>query len=136
MVILSSSLSWYTYYHCTARRGKCPEPYTREETHPVNLPAEVSTRNVLPKHGRDWRRFIRAGTHSRIAHLLLPNALSALRTRPSRSGNDVIAKLALRDRSYRQRVSPHWRRAGLTSARSKFEMRRGWYPGWVCVKRK
>lgn len=22
----------YTYYHCTGYRGKCPEPYTREET--------------------------------------------------------------------------------------------------------
>jgi site-specific DNA recombinase len=43
----------YVYYHCTGNRGKCPEPYTREET----LAGEFSSilRDlVIPRPVLDW----------------------------------------------------------------------------------
>jgi len=43
----------YVYYHCTGNRGKCREPYTRQETlarHFANLLKEL----VIPQPILDW----------------------------------------------------------------------------------
>src|SRR5215467_9840078 len=43
----------YLYYHCTGNRGKCPEPYTRQEVLTgefVNILQEL----VIPQPILDW----------------------------------------------------------------------------------
>ena len=43
----------YVYYHCTGYRGKCPEPYTREEALVNHFSGQL--RNlVLPAVVLDW----------------------------------------------------------------------------------
>jgi DNA invertase Pin-like site-specific DNA recombinase len=43
----------YVYYHCTGHRGKCPEPYTRQETL-VNEFAGALGELVVPPEVLDW----------------------------------------------------------------------------------
>jgi DNA invertase Pin-like site-specific DNA recombinase len=43
----------YVYYHCTGHRGKCPEPYTRQETL-VNEFAGTLGELVVPQEVVDW----------------------------------------------------------------------------------
>jgi site-specific DNA recombinase len=43
----------YIYYHCTGHRGKCPEPYTRQEVL-VNEFAGVLSELVVPREVLDW----------------------------------------------------------------------------------
>ena len=43
----------YVYYHCTGHRGKCPEPYTRQETL-VNDFASTLGDLVIPPEILDW----------------------------------------------------------------------------------
>ena len=43
----------YLYYHCTGNRGKCPEPYTREEILTDKF-AAVLQELVIPKAILDW----------------------------------------------------------------------------------
>jgi DNA invertase Pin-like site-specific DNA recombinase len=43
----------YVYYHCTGHRGKCPEPYTRQETL-VNEFASTLGELVVPQEVLDW----------------------------------------------------------------------------------
>ena len=45
----------YVYYHCTGYKGKCPEPYTREEQLQQEL-ATVLGELVVPKAITDWLR--------------------------------------------------------------------------------
>src|ERR1700676_3868583 len=41
------------YYHCTGYRGKCPEPYTREETLVNRLSGQLRAL-VIPPAVLDW----------------------------------------------------------------------------------
>jgi DNA invertase Pin-like site-specific DNA recombinase len=43
----------YVYYHCTSNRGKCPEPYTRQEDLSVQF-ANVLEELVIPGAVLDW----------------------------------------------------------------------------------
>jgi hypothetical protein len=43
----------YVYYHCTGHRGKCPEPYTRQESL-VNEFAGTLGELVVPQEVLDW----------------------------------------------------------------------------------
>ena len=43
----------YLYYHCTGNRGKCPEPYTRQETLTGQF-AQVLQELVIPQPILDW----------------------------------------------------------------------------------
>ncbi len=43
----------YTYYHCTGNRGKCPEPYTRQETLTGEF-ASILRDLVIPKPVLEW----------------------------------------------------------------------------------
>ena len=43
----------YVYYHCTGKRGKCPEPYTRQELL-VNEFAAVLGELVIPEEILNW----------------------------------------------------------------------------------
>ena len=38
----------YVYYHCTGYRGKCPEPYTREEVLAEQLAAGLRELVIPP----------------------------------------------------------------------------------------
>ncbi|MGD1094607.1 MAG: recombinase family protein [Bryobacteraceae bacterium] len=43
----------YVYYHCTGNRGKCPEPYTRQETLSAEF-AHVLRELVIPPPVLEW----------------------------------------------------------------------------------
>jgi site-specific DNA recombinase len=43
----------YVYYHCTGNRGKCPEPYTREENLTKTF-ATILKELVIPQPILDW----------------------------------------------------------------------------------
>ena len=43
----------YVYYHCTGHRGKCPEPYTRQETLTNEFASTLGTL-VIPTPILDW----------------------------------------------------------------------------------
>jgi DNA invertase Pin-like site-specific DNA recombinase len=43
----------YVYYHCTGNRGKCPEPYTRQETLTGEF-ANILRDLVIPQPVLDW----------------------------------------------------------------------------------
>jgi hypothetical protein len=43
----------YVYYHCTGHRGKCPEPYTREEAMQDQL-ADSLRALVIPRGVLNW----------------------------------------------------------------------------------
>ena len=43
----------YVYYHCTGHRGKCPEPYTRQEAL-IDEFAGVLGELVVPREVLDW----------------------------------------------------------------------------------
>ena len=45
--------SRYVYYHCTGNRGKCPEPYTRQEVLTTQF-AAVLRELVIPQPVLDW----------------------------------------------------------------------------------
>ena len=53
MLVAESKKGRYVYYHCTGHRGKCPEPYTREE-----LLVEQFTRHLgellVPPEVTEW----------------------------------------------------------------------------------
>jgi hypothetical protein len=38
----------YVYYHCTGNRGKCPEPYTREQILTANF-ADILRDLIIPE---------------------------------------------------------------------------------------
>ncbi|MDX2154051.1 MAG: recombinase family protein [Bryobacteraceae bacterium] len=67
----------YVYYHCTGHRGKCPEPYTRQERL-VDEFAIILSALVIPDEVLDWlaeavcsaegtRAAATAATHKRLA---------------------------------------------------------------------
>jgi hypothetical protein len=43
----------YVYYHCTGNRGKCPEPYTRQENLTESF-AHILQELVIPQAVLDW----------------------------------------------------------------------------------
>ena len=43
----------YVYYHCTGYRGKCPEPYTREEVLEKQF-ARALSELVIPREVLEW----------------------------------------------------------------------------------
>jgi site-specific DNA recombinase len=43
----------YVYYHCTGNRGKCPEPYTRQEVLTREF-ADMLRELVIPEPILDW----------------------------------------------------------------------------------
>ncbi len=51
----------YVYYHCTGHRGKCPEPYTREEAMQDQFAASLR-RLVMPPQVLTWLQEAMAGS--------------------------------------------------------------------------